>query len=100
MCDKIHSESGTETIFNPCNEYVELKKKYEMVCHERDVYKAVLIGGDYQNIDSLPKMGVEHAKFLGETVKELTIKTIVERDKWKNMYESLSVYISKGGVEE
>lgn len=85
MCEKVHSESGTEMLFNPCDEYNELKKKYNEVLYERDVYKAVLVAYGYRNVDKIPIYGIDWAKLLGKTAKELTIKIIEEINEIKNL---------------
>lgn len=85
MCEKVHSESGTEMLFNPCDEYNELKKKYNEVLYERDVYKTVLVAYGYRNVDQIPIYGMDWAKLIGKTTKEMTVKIIEELDEIKKL---------------
>ena len=74
---------------NPGDSTESLANQLSRLRTERDAYKAVLIGGEYRNVEDLPYMGIEFCTLLGEGARNSTLLIIEEKDKLVYRVEEL-----------
>lgn len=74
-----HPEDAVDTL----GEYEALRQRAEQAEAQRDIYRAVLVGAGYEQLDDLPlhQGGLALATALGAQARHLTLQIIAERDE-------------------
>ena len=71
---------GGETIVNQRLVIATLQAEFEGVRRERESYKAVLVGGEYEQVETIPTFPIEYCTYFGREVARRTKAIIAERD--------------------